>query len=98
MTTGSVSARRKIERIIDRLGGMHSLAASCAWHVIGLDMPIADWKRVRRWSAGEPLSQIDASRVLWSGSSGRLPTPERGRPGCNLQCAGRRLKHHSGKS
>jgi hypothetical protein len=52
MTASSVSARRKIERIIDRLGGTHSLAASCLWHVIGLEMTIADWVRVRRSDRG----------------------------------------------
>ncbi|MGH7117237.1 MAG: hypothetical protein ACREE9_22435 [Stellaceae bacterium] len=64
ISDASIGARRRVERKIAHLGGSASAAASCAWHCIGLDMPLADWLRVRRWNADMRLSPAEAEAVL----------------------------------
>jgi hypothetical protein len=43
-------AREIIAAKLRFLGGSHTLAGSCAWHVIGEAMPLEDWTRLLRWS------------------------------------------------
>lgn len=64
ISDAAVSARRRVERKLERLGGTGSIKASLAWHVIGLELTIADWLRVRRWNAGKPLSPAEAQAML----------------------------------
>lgn len=56
-------ARSRINRALDALGGIGSPAGSCAWFVLGLDMPIAEWARREGWS-GRPLNPHVAKGTL----------------------------------
>lgn len=40
---GNEGARRRIAAAIDKLGGEASIAASCAWHVLGLEWSLREW-------------------------------------------------------
>jgi hypothetical protein len=41
--SGSERAKKAIARAMARLGGEASVAASCAWHVLGLEWSLRDW-------------------------------------------------------
>jgi hypothetical protein len=45
---------------------------SCAWHVLGLEMPLHDWARLRRWSDGKPMVPA-AAEPLFTASVETVP-------------------------
>jgi hypothetical protein len=73
---GNEGCRRRVAAAVDALGGHGSIAASVAWHVVGLE-----WS-TRRWSAGRVIGGHVASGVLCAALSileqhfaGRAPRP-----------------------
>lgn len=56
-------ARRRVMDAIAALGGMRSPAGCAAWHVVGLEMSVADWARREGWG-GRPVSPHVAKGVL----------------------------------
>ena len=42
---GNERARRQVARAIRALGGAGSVAASCAWHVLGLEWSLREWSQ-----------------------------------------------------
>jgi hypothetical protein len=60
---GGDRARRRINAALDALGGLDSACGSCAWHVIGGEMPMAEWARRQEWS-GKPIRPEVAKGVL----------------------------------
>lgn len=56
-------ARLRINRALDSLGGISSPAGSCAWFVLGLEMPMSEWARREGWS-GKPIRAEVAKGTL----------------------------------
>lgn len=56
-------ARLQVNRALDACGGHGSPAGSCAWYVLGLDLPLAEWARREGWS-GRPLNPHVAKGTL----------------------------------
>ena len=59
----SLDARRKVADALDALGGHHSAAGSCAWHVLGLEMSVREWAMRQGWG-GRPVSPPQAQGML----------------------------------
>jgi len=65
-TTGvhsSERARQRIGAALDTLGGLDSLCGSCAWHIVGAEMTLAEWALRQRW-AGKRIMPTTAKGVL----------------------------------
>jgi hypothetical protein len=60
---GGDRARRRVNDALDALGGLDSACGSCAWHVVGGEMPMAEWARRQEWS-GKPIRPEVAKGVL----------------------------------
>ncbi len=56
-------AREKIWTAMTALGGIHSPAGSCVWHVVGCEWTLKDWALREGWG-GRPLSVETAAGVL----------------------------------
>ena len=56
-------AREKIWTAMTTLGGIHSPAGSCVWHVVGCEWTLKDWALREGWG-GRPLSVETAAGVL----------------------------------
>jgi hypothetical protein len=59
--TGEV--REKVWTAMATLGGIHSPAGSCVWHVVGCEWTLKDWALREGWG-GRPLSAETAAGVL----------------------------------
>jgi hypothetical protein len=59
----TIDARRKVADALDALGGHHSAAGSCAWHVLGLEMSVREWAIRQGWG-GRPVSPPQAQGML----------------------------------
>ncbi len=57
------SAREQVWRAIIAVGGPHSPAGSCLWHVIGWERSIKEWALEQGWN-GRRVSQETASGIL----------------------------------
>ena len=58
-----VSARERVNRALDALGGLHSASGTCAWMVLGVEMPLAAWAQREGWG-GRPINPSVAKGVL----------------------------------
>ncbi len=58
-----VSARERVNRALDALGGLHSASGTCAWMVLGVEMSLAAWARREGWG-GRPINASVAKGVL----------------------------------
>ena len=58
-----VVARRKIADAMAALGGEHSAAGSCVWHVVGCETSIREWA-VRRGWGGRLVGHAQAQGIL----------------------------------
>ena len=56
-------ARGKIWAAMTALGGIHSPAGSCVWHVVGCEWTLKDWALREGWG-GRPLGVETAAGVL----------------------------------
>ncbi len=56
-------AREKVWAAMTALGGIHSPAGSCVWHVVGREWTLKDWALREGWG-GRPLSVETAAGVL----------------------------------
>ena len=56
-------AREKVWTAMTTLGGIHSPAGSCVWHVVGCEWTLKDWA-LREGGGGRPLSVETAAGVL----------------------------------
>ena len=56
-------AREKVWAALTALGGIHSPAGSCVWHVVGCEWTLKDWALREGWG-GRPLSVETAAGVL----------------------------------
>ena len=61
LVNGSEAARLAVNGAIDALGGRASPGGSCAWHVLGCEMPLTRW--VIGYS-GRRISRLAASGIL----------------------------------
>jgi hypothetical protein len=62
---GDEGARLAVFSALDALGGMETEPGSCAWHVLGCEMPLVTWAlSVRR--GGRRVSKLMASGILLS--------------------------------
>ncbi len=59
-------AREKVWAAMTALGGIHSPAGSCVWHVVGCEWTLKDWALREGWG-GRPLSVETAAGVLVGG-------------------------------
>jgi len=59
----AVGAREKVWAAMTTLGGIHSPAGSCVWHVVGCEWTLKDWALREGWG-GRPLSVETAAGVL----------------------------------
>lgn len=59
---GNEMARLQILSALDALGGIQSPGGSCAWYVLGCELPLTRWA-VQGW-AGRRVSRLAASGVL----------------------------------
>jgi hypothetical protein len=67
-----VWARRAISSAIERLGGQGSIAASCIWAVVGLEVPVSRWAVEhagihRRVAAGVLLASLSVLVAHFAG-------------------------------
>jgi hypothetical protein len=60
---GGDRTRRRINDALDALGGISSPGGSCAWFVVGCELPMAEWARRQEWS-GKPIRPEVAKGVL----------------------------------
>jgi hypothetical protein len=60
---GNEAARLQILSALDALGGIQSPGGSCAWHVLGCELPLTRWALTVGWS-GRRVSRLAASGVL----------------------------------
>lgn len=58
-----VSAREKVNRALDALGGLHSACGTCAWMVLGCELSLAAWARREGWG-GRPINGHVAKGTL----------------------------------
>jgi hypothetical protein len=56
-------AREKVWAAMTALGGIHSPAGSCVWHVVGCEWTLKDWALREGWG-GRPLGVETAAGVL----------------------------------
>lgn len=63
LSDAQVAAREKVARALDALGGHGSPAASCTWHVVGLQTSIREWALRQGWG-GRPVRQESAQGIL----------------------------------
>lgn len=56
-------AREKVWSALIALGGIHSPAGSCVWHVVGCEWTLKDWALREGWG-GRPLGVETAAGVL----------------------------------
>lgn len=63
---GSESARRKIWKAIDALGGQNAPCGSCCWYVLGCEYTMRDWARREGWG-GRPVREEVAKGLLIGG-------------------------------
>jgi hypothetical protein len=57
------AAREKVWAAMATLGGIHSPAGSCVWHVVGCEWTLKDWALREGWG-GRPLGVETAAGVL----------------------------------
>jgi hypothetical protein len=62
-TESQVNARHRLAEAIDALGGHGSAAASCAWHVLGLEMSVREWAMRQGWG-GRSVAPPQAQGIL----------------------------------
>jgi hypothetical protein len=60
---GGERARQRINLALDALGGLASPCGSCAWFVVGCELPMAEWARRQQWAA-KPIGAQVAKGVL----------------------------------
>jgi hypothetical protein len=60
---GNEAARLQILCALDALGGIQSPGGSCAWYVLGCELPLTRWAIEVGWS-GRRVSRLAASGVL----------------------------------
>jgi hypothetical protein len=60
---GNEAARLQILSALDALGGIQSPGGSCAWYVLGCELPLNRWAMTVGWS-GRRVSRLAASGVL----------------------------------
>jgi hypothetical protein len=60
---GSEAARLGVMSAIDALGGIVSPGGSCAWHVLGLELPLTRWALEIGWGPRR-VSRLAASGIL----------------------------------
>jgi len=60
---GGERARQRIGAALDALGGTDTLCGSCAWHIVGAEMTLAEWAQRQRW-AGKRITPTTAKGVL----------------------------------
>jgi hypothetical protein len=63
LNDAQVAARERVARAINALGGHGSPAASCVWHVIGMQSSIREWALRQGWG-GRPVRQESAQGIL----------------------------------
>jgi hypothetical protein len=63
LTERQASARERVSRALDALGGHDSAAGSCAWHVLGLEMSVREWAQRQGWG-GRPVAPPQAQGML----------------------------------
>jgi hypothetical protein len=63
MSLRMAEARKEVWKVLESLGGMHSPAGSCIWHVVGAAATLKDWALHQGWN-GRALSQETASGIL----------------------------------
>jgi hypothetical protein len=56
-------ARHRIGDALDTLGGLDSLCGSCAWHILGGGITIAEWSLRQRW-AGKRINPTAGKGIL----------------------------------
>jgi hypothetical protein len=57
------AAREKVWAAMTALGGIHSPAGSCVWHVVGCEWTLKDWALREGWG-GRPLGVETAAGIL----------------------------------
>ena len=60
---GNEAARLSVLSGLDALGGMQSPGGSCAWHVLGCEMPLKTWALSCGW-AGRRVDKAIAAGIL----------------------------------
>jgi hypothetical protein len=60
---GNEAARLQILCVLDALGGIQSPGGSCAWYVLGCELPLTRWAIEVGWG-GHRVSRLAASGVL----------------------------------
>jgi hypothetical protein len=63
---GNEAARLQIFSALDALGGVRQPGGSCAWYVLGCELPLTRWALEIGW-AGHRVSRLAASGVLITG-------------------------------
>ena len=63
LTDAQVAARERVARALDALGGHGLPAASCVWHVVGMQTSIREWALRQGWG-GRPVRQENAQGIL----------------------------------
>jgi hypothetical protein len=58
-----VTARRRVHKALEALGGISSPAGSAVWHIVGLQLSIREWSLRRCWG-GRPVKQKEAKGIL----------------------------------
>ncbi len=58
-----VHARRKVMATLEALGGVHSAAGSCVWHVVGCETSIREWAARQGWG-GRRVGHAQAQGIL----------------------------------
>lgn len=63
VSDAQVAARERVARALDALGGHGAPAASCVWHVVGMQSSIREWALRQGWG-GRPVRQENAQGIL----------------------------------
>ena len=58
-----LDARRRVNELLQTLGGISSPAGSCVWHVLGLQRSVREWAIRQGWN-GRPVRQEQAQGIL----------------------------------
>jgi len=66
--SGVEGARRRVNSALDALGGLGSPCGSACWHILGVQLSIAEWARREGW-AQRPIRHESATLVLVGGLS-----------------------------
>lgn len=63
LSDAQLTARERVARALDALGGHGSPAGSCVWHVVGMQTSVREWALRQGWG-GRPVRQENAQGIL----------------------------------